>query len=264
LVEITATGCSEDELSAAVESAFGAIEQVQLLMSFHDECSDVSRINRAGEGCDVTVHPLTYRVLSRAIELGDLSDGMFDIVTARVLVNRGFLPTLSSESLPLLGATYRDLELQSAHRVRWRRKGWLDLGGIAKGFAVDCAIAALQSHGASAAVVNAGGDLRCFGEQQQPIHVRRPNAPLQSIRLGWLSSAAIATSGGYFSGIRLDGQQFDPLVDPRQNEASRGRQHQRGRTRLHDGRRTDQNYSARTFMRVRIASSMGCASHCDR
>ena len=216
LVEIAAAGSAAD-LSPAVDAAFSIIEQVQRCMSFHDERSDVSRINTAGVECDVIVDPLTYRVLQRAIELGDLSGGAFDICTAAVLMDHGFLPHRQQERcVESKDASYRDIELRHDHRVRWRRKGWIDLGGIAKGFAVDCAIAALQSHGVSAGAVNAGGDLRCFGEPQ-PVHVRRPDAPTELIHLGWLDNAAIATSGGYFAGIHSGGRQYDPLVDPRQN-----------------------------------------------
>lgn len=215
LVEIAAIGADAD-LTASVDAAFSAIERVQKLMSFHDEHSDVSRLNAAGEGCDIHVDPQTYRVVERAIELGELSGGAFDIATAPALVERGFLPTSSRGPMPACGATYRDIELGAGYRIRWRRKGWIDLGGIAKGFAVDCAIAALQAHGVPSGIVNAGGDLRCFGERQ-PIHVRRPVAPTELIALGWLCDGAIATSGGYFVGIQSGGRQIDPLVDPRRN-----------------------------------------------
>lgn len=215
LVDISATGAGAD-LPAAVDAAFSAIERVQKLMSFHDARSDVSRINFADEGDEVCVDPRTYRVLQRAIELGDLSDGVFDVATAPALVERGFLPPPGRGTMPAHGTTFRDIELSAGYRMRWRRKGWIDLGGIAKGFAVDCAIAALQSHDVASGVVNAGGDLRCFGHSQ-PIHLRRPTAPTELIALGWLCDGAIATSGGYFIGIQSGGRQIDPLVDPRRN-----------------------------------------------
>jgi len=215
LVEITATG-ADANLPAAVDAAFSAIERVQRLMSFHDQHSDVSQLNSVAGGSEVSVDPQTYRVLQRAIELGDLSEGAFDIATAPILVSRGFLPPPTRGAAPSQRATYRDLELLENYRVRWRRKGWIDLGGIAKGFAVDCAITALQSHGVASGIANAGGDLRCFGIGQ-PIHVRRPSAPAQLIALGWLQDSAIATSGGYFAGVQDGRHQVDPLVDPHLN-----------------------------------------------
>ncbi len=212
IVDITADG-ADDVLPAAIEAAFASIELVQRLMSFHDPDSDVSRINGAEVDREVRIDPHTYRVLDFAHRLSDLSGGLFDITIAVVLVQSGFLPERSPEVVPV-GTTYRDLDLLPGCRVLWRRKGWIDLGGIAKGYAVDCAIAALRSHGVTTAIVNAGGDLRCFGKPQS-IHVRHPGVPTMLMQVGSLSDAAMATSAGYFSGKDLDGCQIDPLVDPK-------------------------------------------------
>lgn len=212
IVEIAAVGPA-DALSSAIDAAFASIGEIQRLMSFHDAGSDVSRINSAIEGEEVPVDPHTWRVLARALELSRLSDGAFDVTTAAVLARHGFLPHRQAQCPPSPGVVYRDLELGAAYRVKWHRKGWIDLGGIAKGYAVDCAIAALQAADIAGGVVNAGGDLRCFGERQ-PIHVRHPAAPTELISLGWLADGAIATSSGYFAGVTAEGAQIDPLADP--------------------------------------------------
>lgn len=212
LVEIAAEGDSLI-LPAAIEAAFASIEQVQRLMSFHDSNSDVSRINGAEPGREIGIDPHTFRVLHFARRLSDLSGGLFDITTAPVLVENGFLPERTLDTIPV-GTTYLDLVLLPGNRALWRRKGWIDLGGVAKGYAVDCAIAALRSHGVATAIVNAGGDLRCFGKPY-PIHVRHPSAPTALMRLGWLADAGLASSAGYFSGIDIGGRQIDPLVHPK-------------------------------------------------
>lgn len=217
IVDIAAGGAA-DVLPAAIEAAFAAIEQVQRLMSFHDPNSDVSRINGAEAGQEVRIDPHTVRVLQFAHQLSGLSGGLFDVTTASVLVESGFLPERGRETAPA-GATYLDLLLLPGDRALWLRKGWIDLGGIAKGYAVDCAITALRSRGVATAVVNAGGDLRCFGEPQ-PIHIRHPGVPTMLIYVGSLCDAAIATSGGYFSAKEVDGCQIDPLVDPRQRSCT--------------------------------------------
>ena len=66
--------------------------------------------------------------------------------------------TMRRQTIPG-GATYLDLDLLPGNRARWRRKGWIDLGGIAKGYAIDCGVAALRAHGVATGIVNAGGDL---------------------------------------------------------------------------------------------------------
>jgi thiamine biosynthesis lipoprotein len=219
IVEITAEGAL-DSLPAAIDAAFASIEEVQRLMSFHDPKSDVSRINGAEAGQRLSIHPRTFNVIKFARQLSDLSGGTFDITMAPVLVENGFLPRgRPHEPIPF-GATYLDLELLPGSQVRWRRKGWIDLGGVAKGYAVDCAIATLRSHDhVTTAIVNAGGDLRCFGEAQ-PIHIRHPNTPAVLMHLGWLGDAALASSAGYFSGIEVDGCRIDPLVDPKRRRCA--------------------------------------------
>jgi thiamine biosynthesis lipoprotein len=219
LVEVAAEGSDADRLHSAIEAAFAVIEQVHRLMSFHDPESNVSRLNRAQPGQEVSVDAHTSRVLCLARELSELSKGAFDVTTAPVLVESGFLPAEPAREPGPVGACYRDLDLLPGDRARCRRKGWVDLGGIAKGYAVDCGIAALRACGAVSGIVNAGGDLRCFGAPQ-PIHVRHPRAPSTMMLLGWLADAALASSAGYFSGMEVDGSRIDPLVDPKRQRCT--------------------------------------------
>jgi len=92
--------------------------------------------------------------------------------------------------------------LDRADEIRLATDGLFDcaacdyaLDGIAKGFAVDRAVECLQDAGIGAGVVNAGGDLRVFGDDLEEIHVRLPQRPAQLLRVGQLRNAAIATSG---------------------------------------------------------------------
>lgn len=213
VVDIAAEGPA-GSLRAAIEAAFASLTQIQQLMSFHDPKSDVSRINGSEADCEICIDPQTYRVLEFARRLSDVSEGTFDVTIAPSLVKNGFLPKPTPETAPT-GATYRDLQLLPGDRVGWRRRGWIDLGGIAKGYAVDCAIAALRRHGVTTAIINAGGDLRCFGTPQS-IHLRHPDEPTTLMHLGFLADAAFATSAGYFSSVESDGRRINPLVDPRQ------------------------------------------------
>ena len=185
-------------------------------MSFHDPKSDVSRINGAETGWEVS-HRSAH--ISRAAfcspAVGPFRRRVRRYDGACSSRRADSCPTRPRQTIPG-GATYLDLDLLPDDRARWRRKGWIDLGGIAKGYAIDCGVAALRGHGVATGIVNAGGDLRCFGEAQ-PIHIRHPNEPMALMRLGWLADAALATSAGYFSGIDVGGRQIDPLVDPRRH-----------------------------------------------
>ncbi|HEY5897788.1 MAG TPA: FAD:protein FMN transferase [Burkholderiales bacterium] len=170
---------------AAIERAFAAVERVHRLMSFHSSDSDVARINREAHQRVIPVDPRTFEVLRCAKQLSETTDSAFDIV------------------LPGAGGCHADLILAEDPSVRLRRPMRIDLGGIAKGFAVDEAIASLVASGASRGCVNAGGDLRRFGSPFDAICVRVPGSYHSSIALPSTPHAAFATSSSYF-GSRIN------------------------------------------------------------
>lgn len=219
LVEIAATGGAAGALAEAVEAAFAAIQRVHACMSFHEPSSDVTRINRAAAGCDITLDAHTHRVLRFANQLSEASNGAFDVSIADVLVRQGLLPAVpSSRSLPpdtahAPAATWRDLVLTGCRTARWTRKGCIDLGGIAKGYAVDQAVAVLRERGIEHAVVNAGGDLRMFG-MPQPVHLRDPYAANALVAIGTLNDCAVATSSSPYPDDAGAHDAVDALVDP--------------------------------------------------
>ncbi len=154
----------------AFDAAFAAIARVERRMSYHDAASDLSRINREAHRRPVAVDAWTFDVLVAARDLFRRSDGAFDCTVAPLLVARGVLPPTGVDVDP--DATFDDVLLDDdARTVRHRVPLAIDLGGIAKGFAVDRAIDALAAHGVTSAVVDAGGDLRVLGTRPVPIHV---------------------------------------------------------------------------------------------
>jgi len=183
-------------------------------MSFHEQYSDVSRINRAAQRRAVRVHPWTWAVLHEAQRVALLSHGLFDVTVASNLVRRGLLPRSAPFADLPRGANFRDVRLLPGHRVRFARPLLVDLGGIAKGFAVDQAVASLRRANMHSGLVNAGGDLRAFGNAPRLIHVRHPTSPGILLPLAELRSGAVATSAGYFS---PDGS---AIVDPRKDFAA--------------------------------------------
>lgn len=196
LVEIAAAGPDFARLDEAIAAAFQEVEHVQRKMSFHAADSDVSRLNRDAWREPVEVDARTMEVLSLAREVFERSGGMFDVATAATLARLGALPRENVS--PRSHGTSADLELLEGRRVRYRRPLAIDLGGIAKGYAVDRAIDTLRSLGTRSGRVNAGGDLRVFGEPQT-VRVRHPTHPAASFPLLELADGAIATTAGYFS-----------------------------------------------------------------
>jgi thiamine biosynthesis lipoprotein len=140
-----------------MEAAFRAIGRVHGLMNFHDPGSELSRLNRLAHLRPISVHAWTFRVLRAAQVLAARTDGAFDVTTDK-LVSSG---------------DWRDIIFDGKTRtVMFRRALAIDLGGIAKGFAVDRAVEALQHSGVRSGVVNAGGDLRVFGARRETIGLR--------------------------------------------------------------------------------------------
>lgn len=211
LVEISAAGPRAEH---AIAQAFLAVEQVHRLMSYHDPASDVSRLNRDAASHPVAVNPWTWQVLRAARHFSEASNGLFDITVAPTLARLGYLPRHADFPRACGHASWRDIELLPHHHVRFHRKLHVDLGGIAKGFAVDQAIASLQHHGAHAGRVNAGGDLRRFGNGAEPLHVRHPHAPTVLLPLADIADGAAATSAGYFAPRQRGGHTISPHIHP--------------------------------------------------
>jgi len=190
-VEIQASGLPAARLARAVEKAFAAVARVQALMSFHAPASDLSRLNRLAARRAVRVDAATWTVLRHAVALARASEGRFDPSARLGIISH---------------ANWRAIRLLPDRRVRFLAPLTLDLGGIAKGYAVDRAVAALHRAGVSRGLVNAGGDLRVFGDHSAPVHVRHPAQPGVFFPLGELHDGALATSALTYA---------DALVDPR-------------------------------------------------
>ena len=181
------------DYEALFVKAFTAIAHIHYLMSIHSASSDASAINRAPPTVWVTCAPETITVLSFAQELSERSDGMFDVCAQHT------------------SGKMHDLEVDTINfRVKKHRPLAVNLGGIAKGFAVDFAVAAMQCGRSNISAerdsfrlsgyVNAGGDCRAFGNAQMPLLARSPWAldqPQRLTNLNYLSNASAASSANY-------------------------------------------------------------------
>jgi thiamine biosynthesis lipoprotein len=203
-----AAGCEP-----ALRAAFDAIAAVHRLMSFHDAASDVSRINRSLPGEEIALDARTAHVLAAALALAEQSGGMFNPFCAPRLVEWEYLPAPAAikAAAPDWRARSGILTLAGC-RLQKHAPAWIDLGGIAKGYAVDAAIEALKAGGVRSACVNAGGDLRACGERDWPVllrDARRPELPAWSTQL---RDGALATSAIYFSRRSAQGRATSALV----------------------------------------------------
>ncbi|PKB14936.1 thiamine biosynthesis lipoprotein [Novosphingobium kunmingense] len=204
LVEITVP----DAGAGAIDGAFAAIAQVQTRMSFHDEDSDLAMLRNAGPGEAVEVAPETLEVLGIALELHRNTNGLFDVTIGRELVRDGFLPQPEGPEASHCSGTSADIEIVDDRRVRCHEPMLIDLGGIAKGFAVDRAVAALEAAGVTEGLVNAGGDLRMFGARDWTVGLRDGDGKVRE-RIA-LADCAIASSANAGSSHRRQSRLFAP------------------------------------------------------
>jgi thiamine biosynthesis lipoprotein len=177
-------------------------------MSFHEPDSDVSRLNRAGAGDPVAVDPHTFAVLTQAQRMAEASDGIFDITVASDLVAWGFLPRPDGPE-PDPAASWRDVELTLPNTVLLHRPLWIDLGGIAKGYAVDLAVTAMALPVEVQCSVNAGGDLRVQGPAPERVLLRAP-ADGAHVPVLELENASLASSSGRDDLHSVEGREVGP------------------------------------------------------
>jgi thiamine biosynthesis lipoprotein len=171
-IAVEATSYDDAAAGAAIDAAFGAMQRVDRAMHPTRPDSDLSRIGGTGIGQEIDVDPWTCEVLSIARAMHAGSGGMFD-------------PCLATAP-----GRMADLDIQGAC-VASRARVEIDLGGIAKGFAVDVAIDELRRQGCDAGLVNAGGDLRVFGAVSRNIDLWTPHGSCEVELL----DAALAASG---------------------------------------------------------------------
>jgi FAD:protein FMN transferase len=216
-VEIDVTDANQRDAERAVEAAFSVVAEVHRLMSFHEASSDVSRLNRAASNGVVLVHPWTFAVLEMAVEMNRHSAGASDIGVAPALQRTGQLPGGSKAWPPAASMpTAEAIELLADNHVRFLHPSVLiDLGGIAKGFAVDRAIEELRARGVRSAMVNAGGDLAAFGPEARVIHIRDPRSPGRLLCQIEVSNQALASSARRFDPFRSADTADTAVIEPK-------------------------------------------------
>ena len=188
----------QEDAETSMNDAFNEIEKVQSLMSFHHPQSELSKINRQAHLSPIKIDRWTAQILNITKDIHVHSGGLFNCGVGHRLITTGLLPNHLNINEYQFGGI-EDLYFIDQETVSSVRPLCLDLGGIAKGFAVDIAVNTLIARGVYSGAVNAGGDLRVFGNIPQIIYLRKPQAPSQLIEIGTLSNGAIATSALYFA-----------------------------------------------------------------
>ncbi len=216
---------AEDEETAgeAMKAAFSEIEKVNLLMNRYDEKSGLAKLNNLGH----TRNTELIKVIGECKRWGALTDGSFDVTITPVLKLWDFrnqkIPGEKELKSALEFVDYRRMSVTDSS-VRIPEGVEIDLGGAAKGYAVDLAVERLKTLGIQHALVEAGGDIRAMGgKKEEPwrIGVRHPRKDV-IVRLIDVWDGSVTTSGDYERCFIKDGVRYHHILDPRTGYPAKG------------------------------------------
>jgi len=221
LVEIKVGGLERRRAENAVAAAFREMGRIDSLAS-RTKRGDVFRLNRDGEA---DVSPEVSELLTRSILYGDMTEGGFDITVQPLLERWSYfeddhISVPSQEELRglLHLVDYRKVKVEGRRAVLLTKGMGIDLGGIAKGYAVDRAVEVLRSNGVTSALVEAGGDIRLLGTKPDGspwrVGLRHPRKS-GMLTVFELSNVSICTSGDYERFFERGGERYHHIVDPK-------------------------------------------------
>jgi len=206
----------------AIDIVFKEISRIEKLLSKYDPDSEVSKLNKLGR---LKASPETFYIVNKAKEFYFLTNGAFDITVGPLMDLWGFTSREYSrpsegkikEALRLVGSDKIILH-QKDNVIQFKLSGMkIDLGAIAKGYAVDCAVKKLKESGINSCLINAGGQIYCLGSKfSRPWKIAIRNNPRNPGRAAYLSlkDKAVATSGDYeqffWDNQRAYGHIFNP------------------------------------------------------
>lgn len=232
VVEMKVVVAGEAAGERVLDAGYAELRRVELLATPHDPGSELSRVNARPDAAFSVTAELDS-MLSLALDVAARSGGAFDPTIGALVRAWGFPEHPALPDSAAVDAARRTVDWRSLRRADSPRtwidggpRSVLDLGGIAKGWAVDRAADVLSRSGRPC-LVNAGGDLACRGAKPggQPwiVGVQHPRDPSALYcRLRVPDGAAVATSGDYERFFEADGVRYHHLLDPSTGRPARG------------------------------------------
>lgn len=225
----------EDEAKGAARAAFDEVERLNGMLSDYDEDSELSKLSARSGGPAVAVSPELFEIIAKSIDASHKTGGAFDITVGPVVdlwkraQRRKELPDPEklAAAQALVGISNVLID-EKARTVELKKKGMrLDLGGIAKGYAVDRAQRILKERGITRALVVGGGDIGVSeappGESGWKIDIRPLNKGDATPAVLLLKNAGVSTSGDAEQHLDTGGKRYSHIVDPKTGKAMEGR-----------------------------------------
>jgi thiamine biosynthesis lipoprotein len=222
-VELWAEDKDKARGEEAIDAVMDEMRHIDESMSVYKPTSEVSKVNALAATQPVKISAELFALLTTALEYSRITEGAFDITYASVGYMYDFRarqrPTEQQIQAALPAVNYKHVLLDAGtSTVRFSQPGVrIDLGGIAKGYAVDCGVEILRARGFTHVLVNAGGDSRVLGDRfGKPwiIGIRHPDHPDEIVTRVPLTDAAFSTSGDYERYFDEDGVRYHHIIDP--------------------------------------------------
>ena len=226
MVELNFAVPESSEAEAVKSAVFAEIERLERLISRTEAVSDLNRLNNLAGIEPVVVSPDTYRLVELAYQYAAISNGAFDPTIGPLIDSWGFLgqefrvpqETEIKQRLPLVD--YQNISFNQTETTLFLPvQGMvLELGGLAKGFILDQAVALLKSYGVSSAFINAGGDIALLGSRPDgepwKLGIRHPRDQKKIMAVLNVSDGAVVTSGDYERDFDQAGVAYHHILDP--------------------------------------------------
>ena len=223
---------SQRKARACIEAVFETQERIEALMSYHRADSELNTVNRYAADKPIPVNPMTFEVLQQAVHFSELSGGAFDVTVGplvdlwRQAGETDDPPTQEALAKARAKVGYGKLLLDEKKvTVQFAVAGMrIDLGGIAKGYAVDKCVRAMIKRGALGGMVDLGGNIRCFGRPPQGrehwrVGLQDPNvapddlAGPEPLMVLTITDESVATSGDYRRFVNVHGEKQSHILD---------------------------------------------------
>jgi thiamine biosynthesis lipoprotein len=230
--QVTVAARNERQAQEFIDAAFEQMMQINREMNDRDPNSPISQLSRTAHLLPVGVSPELFEVIETSVRYSKLSDGAFDITVGpetqlwRRMAQTGQKPSEQELAEARAKVGWEKLILDTTNRtVKLAVEGMkLDVGAIAKGYAVDLAIRKLQENGNVSGMVDIGGNVRCFGKgpnknRQWLIGLQDPRKEEDILIKLRLNDMAVATSGDYRRTAVVDGQSYSHILNPKSAES---------------------------------------------
>lgn len=234
VVQLTIMDGEPARFDEAAEAAFSEISRLERIFSSYRDDSDVARINAAAGKSLVDVQPETVEVMRKALYVAAISGGAFNPAVGALgkvwgpSGEKGMVPSVSEIKKILSLVDYRFIVLEEHEKKAGLEKEGMaiNLGGVAKGYIVSRAAAAMEKSGVTRAIIHAGGDMMVFQKDSKKPFSIGIQHPREKKLLGeaYVYNGAVATSGDYERFFIKDGVRYHHILDPKTGFPSRGTQ----------------------------------------